>query len=403
MKQTRLFAMIAMAVLAAACAKQEEEITPGGNGVPEESGKIVFTAEVPTRTATSNDQTVTWVAGDEVKFVWAGGSATAEASVSGSTTTFSVEVADGVTELYAVYPASAGGSYDEGNVNVHFNGSRTDGSFAANDICVAKAVKTGDTWETTLAFKNVACLLKVGVTTNDIVKLQVKGLNEEVVSGLLPVNIESGVVSFGAATNTGTSMNMTVSGPGNYYIPILPGVTFTDGFRVNLFIDDTNQSTPFFYNGSFTTAKGKIIKLDAIESHAGHYYVTPSGAGTKAGQSWSNAMGVDEFKALVTNGDNYFILQGATIHFSADEFSFGDDYLSPDFSGHGTVNLTFEGTINGANRTTFLGRTNTSESNKAGVLWPKTSTNLTVKNVKFTGTNGTSNSAAIRVNSTGVV
>ena len=404
MKTTRIFAVIALAVLAAACAKEKEIESAEEQApvVPAEPGVIVFTAQAPTRTATSDDQTVTWVAGDEVKFVWAGGSATAAAASAGANTTFSVEVGDEITELYAVYPASAGSSYDEGNVNVHFNGARTDGSFAANDICVAKAVKTGDTWETTLAFKNVACLLKVGVTTNDIVKLQVKGLNDEVVSGLLPVNIDNGNVSFGTATNTGTSMNMTVSGPGNYYIPVLPGITFSDGFRINLFTDETTQGTPFYYNGSFTTAKGKIIKLDAIESHAGHYYVTPDGAGTKAGQSWTNAMGVDEFKALVTNGDNYFILQGATIHFSADEFSFGDDYLSPDFSGHGTVNLTFEGTIDGANRTTFLGRTNTSESNKAGVLWPRTSTNLTVKNVKFTGTNGASNAAAIRVNNTGV-
>ena len=402
MKKTRIFAIIALAVLAAACEK-EVGPKPEENNQPEDSGKIVFTAQAPSRTATADDEHVTWVAGDEVKFVWAGGSVTAEASTSGTSTTFSVEVGEEITELYAVYPASVAGSYDEGNVNVHFNGSRTDGSFAANDICVAKAVKTGDTWNTTLAFKNVACLLKVGVTTNDIVKLQVKGLNDEVVSGLLPVNIDGGIVSYGAVATPGTSMNMTVSGPGNYYIPVLPGVTFSNGFRVNLFTDAETQSTPFYYNGSFTTARGQIIQMADIEGKAGHYYVTPSGAGTKAGQSWTNAMGVDEFKTLVTNADNYFILQGATIHFSADEFSFGDDYLCPDFSGHGTVNLTFEGTIDGANRTTFLGRTNTSESNKAGVLWPKTSTNLTVRNVKFTGTNGTSNSAAIRVNSTGVV
>ena len=409
MKTTKILALIALAAIAAACAKENEapeNEAPEEQGpvVPAEPGVIVFTAQAPTRTAIdANDQVVTWVAGDEVKFVWAGGSVTAAAASAGANTTFSVEVGDEITELYAVYPASAGGSYDEGDVNVHFNGSRTDGSFAANDICVAKAVKNGDTWETSLAFKNVACLLKVGVTSTDIVKLQVKGLNDEVVSGLLPVNINNGTVSFGAAANTGTSMNMTVSGPGNYYIPILPGVTFSEGFRVNLFTDEETQGTPFYYNGSFTTTKGKIIKLDDIESHAGHFYVTPSGDGTKAGQSWANAMGIDEFKALVTNGDNYFILKGSTIHFSADEFSFGDDYLVTDFSGHSAVNLTFEGTINGANRTTFLGRTNTSESNKAGVLWPKTSTNLTVKNVKFTGTKGASNAAAIRVNSTGVV
>lgn len=388
-----IFALIALATTTIACNKEIFEEQP----VPGDSNKIVFTAELPTRTATANDQTVTWVAGDEVKFVWAGGSVTATASASGASTTFSVEVADNITELYAVYPASAGGSYDEGNVNVHFNGSRTDGSFAANDICVAKAVKNGDTWETSLAFKNVACLLKIGVTTNDIVRLQVKGLNDEVVSGLLPVNIDNGLVGFGAAASTGTSMNMTVSGPGYYYIPILPGVTFSDGFRINLFTDAENQGTPFYYNGSFTTAKGKIIKLSDIESHAGQYYVTPDGAGSKAGQSWSNAMSAAQFKTFVENQDNFFLLKGSTFHFSAEEFSFGDDYVKPSYPDHSNVNFTIEGTVTPTDTTTFLGRT-ALEGTTAGVLWPQYSTYLTVKNVKFTGTNGASNASVIRIN-----
>ena len=356
MKIAVKLAMIALAAISLACVKEVPQEQPD----PADSNKVVFTASVPTKTAIdAADEVVSWVAGDEVKFVWAGGSATAAASSAGASTTFTVEVGEGITELYAVYPASAGGSYDEGNVNVHFNGVRTDGSFAANDICVAKATKNGDSWNTSLAFKNVACLLKVGVTSNDITKLQVKGVNDEVVSGVLPVNIEGSTVSYGEVTSAGTSMNMTVSGPGNYYIPILPGVTFSGGFRLNLITDETDpanivQKTPFFYNGSFTTSRGQIIKMADIEGRAGHYYVTPAGAGSKAGQSWNNAMGIDEFKALVTNGDNHFILKGATIHFSADEFSFGDDYLVTDFSDHSAVNLTFEGTIDGANRTTFL-------------------------------------------------
>ncbi len=394
--------MIAFAVVAAACAKEKDIPTPAEKVNPDGTRTIVFTAQAPTRTTIdSNDQVVSWSAGDEVKFVWAGGSATATASETGSSTNFSVTVPDGVTEIYAVYPAAAGGSYDNGNVNVHFNGSRTDGSFAANDISVAKATKSGDTWSSTIAFKNVACILKVGVSTSDIVRLQVKGLNDEVVSGLLPVNIDNGTVTFGTPASTGTSMNMTVSGPGNYYIPVLPGVTFSDGFRVNLFTDDENQGTPFYYKGSFTTAKGKIIKLDDIESHAGHYYVTPNGAGSYAGQSWNNAMSAAQFKEFVENQDNFFLLKGSTFHFSAEEFSFGDDYVKPSYPDHGNVNFTIEGTITPTDTTTFLGRTNTTDTGnnvKAGVLWPQYSTYLTVKNVKFTGTNGASNASVIRIN-----
>lgn len=405
MRKVIFFVLTALAVLSTACVKeiaQEQPTTTDPN-------VVVFTANVPTKTAIdSNDEVVTWVAGDEVKFVWDGGSTTATAFSSGASTTFTVEVGEGITELYAVYPASAGGSYDEGNVNVHFNGSRTDGTFAANDICVAKAVKTGDTWSTTLAFKNVACLLKVGVTASDITKIQVMGGRTageaQGISGYLPVSINgSGEPVFGTATSTSGTVSLTISAPGNYYIPVMPGVVLSGGFRIGYFKGE-DQLTPFFYNASFTTERGKVIKLNDLDSKAGQYYVTPSGAGSKAGQSWTNAMDAATFKDFIENNDNYFILRGATFHFSADVFSFGDDYLKPDFSGHGETAFTIEGTKSGANITTFQGRTNSASGSdsKAGVLWPKTSTNITVKNVKFTGTDGGSNAAAIRLNSTGV-
>ncbi len=400
MKIAVKLAMIALATVSLACVKENpQEEQP----VPSDPNKVVFTASVPTKTSIdAADEVVSWVAGDEVKFVWAGGSATAAASSAGASTTFTVEVGEGITELYAVYPASAGGSYDEGNVNVHFNGVRTDGSFAANDICVAKATKNGDSWNTSLAFKNVACLLKVGVTSNEIAKLQVKGVNDEVVSGVLPVNIEGSTVSYGEVTSAGTSMNMTVSGPGNYYIPILPDVTFSEGFRLNLITDETDpanivQKTPFFYNGSFTTSRGQIIKMADIEGRAGHYYVTPAGAGSKAGQSWNNAMSAAQFKSFVENQDNFFLLRGATFHFSAEEFSFGDDYVKPSYPDHSNVNFTIEGTVTATDTTTFLGRTALSGTT-AGVLWPQHSSYITIKNVKFTGTDGASNASVIRLN-----
>jgi len=396
--------MIALAVLSVACAKNEED-KPNGNDVPQEEqtgkpgedGKIVFTAIAPTKTTIdANDQVVSWTAGDEVKFIWDGGSTTATASSAGASTTFSVEVGEGINELYAVYPASVGGSYDSGNVNIHFNGSLSDGSFAANDICVAKAVKTGDTWSTTLEFKNAACLIKVGVTSSTITKVQVSAVNGETLAGYAPLSINgSGEVSIGTVSDSPSDhVSMTVSGAGNYYIPVLPGVTLASGFRVNLFEGD-DQITPFYYNGSYTTARGKVIKLSDIESHAGQYYVTPAGAGTMSGQSWANAMDAATFKAFIENADNYFILRGATIHLSAEEFTFGD-YLQPDFSGHSETAFTIEGTKSGSDITTFVGSTGT----PAGTLWPKTSCNLTVKNVKFTGTNGSSNRAAIRINTT---
>ena len=399
MKKFELFALIALAMAACACNKEIEQ--PGNDGpeVPTEPGKIVFTALAPTKTATTDDQTVTWVAGDEVKFVWDGGSTTATAASSGASTTFTIDAPDGASEIFAVYPASVCGSLDDGKVTVHYSGSKTDGSFAASDICIAKAVKNGDAWETALAFKSAACVLKVGVTSSEIVKLKVEAVGGEEIGGAFKVSMDgSGNPVVGDAVGTPSpTFTMTVSGPGNYYIPIKPGVTLTNGFRVSRFIDDENQATPFYYNGSFTTTRGQIIKLNDIDSHAGQYYVTPGGAGTKSGQSWTNAMDKDQFKAFIETTDNYFILRGATFHLSAENFTFGD-YLQPDFSGHSETAFTIEGTKSGSEMTTFVG----GSGDPAGTLWPHTSSNITVKNVKFSGTNGNSNRAAIRVNNTGV-
>ena len=406
MKASRILTLIALAVLSAACAKEKEVAEEQAPIVPAGPNTVVFTAQAPSKTSIdSNDEVVSWVAGDEVRFSWDGGYAIAAASTSGASTTFSVEIAEGVDEIYAIYPASAGGSVNDGKVTVHYSGSRADGSFAANDISVAKAVKSGDEWDTSLAFKNAACILKVGVSSgSEITKLRVEAVGGEEIAGAFEVSMDGdGNPVAGDAVGTAGSMSaMTVSGPGNYYIPIKPGVTLSNGFRVSRFIGD-EQTTPFYYNGEFTTVRGKIYKLDDIDAHAGHFYVTPDGAGTKSGQSWSNAMDAAGFKAFVENneGNNFFIINGSTFHFSAEEFSFGDDYVKPSFTDHGAVAFTLEGTVTATDTTTFLGRTNTTDTGsnvKAGVLWPQASTYLTVKNVKFTGTNGASNASAIRLN-----
>ena len=397
MKTSRIFTVIALTVLAAACAKEKEVAEEQAPVVPTDPNTIVFKAEFTKTTIDSNDEVVSWEAGDQVRFSWDGGYTVAEASTAGASTTFSVTVDDGVTEIYAIYPASAGGSLNDGKVTVHYSGSRADGSFAANDICVARAVKSGDAWNTSLAFKNAACLLKVGVTSSEITKLRVEAVGGEEIAGAFEVSMDGdGNPVVGDAVGTVGSMSaMTVSGPGNYYIPIKPGVTLSDGFRVSRFIGD-DQTTPFYYNGEFTTTRGKIFKLDDIDAHAGHFYVTPDGAGTKSGQSWSNAMDGATFKAFIENneGNNFFIIKGSTFHFSAEEFTFGD-YLQPSFDEHGEVNFTLEGMISGDAMTTFIGGT----GDTAGMLWPKTSANVTVKNIKFKGTDGNSNRGAIRLNS----
>ena len=419
MKRIAMFSFAALAAFAVACAEIENPQEPGNQDpteqpenpddkpqepqepeTPADGNTIVFTANLASRTSIdSEDKVASWVAGDQVKFVWAGGEAVATAASAGQTTTFTIEkLAEGIDEVYAVYPAAANVALGENGISLVLSNSLEDGSFGAADYCVAKSVKVDGNWQTTLAFKNAATLFKVGITNPNVTRVQIETVGQETIAGTLPLSFsDEGELVVGTLSGDRYTVNMAVNGAGIYYIPVLPGVAMEQGFRVNSFAGD-EQLTPFYYHGSFTTQRGQIVKLEDLSNRAGHYYVTPDGAGAESGQNFDNAINTETFKAFVTNQDNYFLLRGATFHFSADEFSFGDDYLAPDFSDHSTVNFTLEGTVSGDNMTVFKGRENTGESNKAGVLWPKANTDLTVKNVKFTGTNGTSNSAAIRVN-----
>ena len=401
MKNITKLSMLALAMFTAACAQVEDPTEPQN---PSGDNVVVFEANVPTKTAISDDdKTVTWVAGDEVKFAWAGGEAVSTASKDGATTTFSVQLAEEVEEAYVVYPSAVCAGVEDGKVVLDFTQALKDGQFSKADICVAKAVKTDGVWNTTLNFKNAACLIKVGVTSEETCRLQVVAVGDEIIGGNLTVSLDGDNISFEYPEEGRTMMTMPVSAPGNYYIPVFPGVELSDGFRVNCFVPgegeeaEPTQITPFYYNGTFTTERGKIIILSEIESRLGQYYVTPDGAGAKTGHNWSNAMDVEAFKTFVTNQDNHFLLKGSTFHFSAEEFSFGDDYLVFDYSEHSVVNLTLEGTVDGDNMTVFKGR-KTEEKDMAGVLWPQTNSDVTVRNVKFIGTDGASNSAAVRIN-----
>ena len=411
MKNIFKISFIALAMFATACAEIEEPDKPQDPGTTEtpetpetpdqptpDDGTIEFIANVPVKTAIdADDVKVTWCKDDAVKFIWAGGECTALATAEGATTTFKVPVEDGVEEIYAVYPATMPATLVEGKLVLGFANTLESGAFAANDVTVSKTQKVEGEWNTTLNFKNAASLFKVGVTNPATTRVQIASYTGEIIAGDLTVSFaEDGTLAFEYPQEGKTSMNMAISGAGDYYIPVFPGVTMENGFRINRFEGEENQMTPFYYRGEFTTERGAIYRFPNLEYNAGRYYV--ANAGTGVGHKSSEPMSVEDFKAFVTNQDNFFLLRGATFHFPAEVFSFGDDYLVFSFSDHGTVNFTLEGTADGSNMTVFEGRENTSESNKAGVLWPQSNTDLTVKNVKFTGVKGKSNAAVVRIN-----
>lgn len=394
MKKIRIFAIIAMAVMAVCCAKEPIEQNKEQIDVPEGYKLLNFTASITKTAISADDTTPAWVAGDQVKFVWDGGSQVAAATAAGSSTTFNgILIPETVTEIYAVYPAAASNGYTAGSgVTVSFPAEISTGDFAGSDICVARATSTGNVWNTTLSFSNVACLVKVGVTSS-VSKIVVKGLAGENIAGDLALSIaDNGTVSYGDVANAAASVTAAgLTQPGSFYLPVLPGVALSSGFSVEMWNGDT-ALTPFVYPASVTTAAGKILGLPGLDQKSGNYYVTVAGAGNHSGVSFANALSKDEFKSMITKDDP--ILSGATFHFSAEEFDFGG-YVTTMFStATENVKITIEGDAEG--ETVFLGGEN------YGALEILDKTDITVKNVKFTGVNSTSGGkAALRINKTG--
>ena len=73
MRKLVIFASLALAFVSVACEKENNKEQPA----PIDPNTVVFTASLPTKTTIdANDQVVSWASGDEVKFVWAGGSTT---------------------------------------------------------------------------------------------------------------------------------------------------------------------------------------------------------------------------------------------------------------------------------------------------------------------------------------
>lgn len=125
-----------------------------------------------------------------------------------------------------------------------------------------------------------------------------------------------------------------------------------------------------------------VIDADAIDpegTSVGHYFATPSGAGTKSGSDWDNALGAGELRELLRqqmNGSvqddqkafaNAALLDGATFHLSEGDYSLSvedNKALTMAFTGYSKqVAVSFKGGYpSGLSGTTRAGR----DTTKAG-------------------------------------
>ncbi|MBO7510606.1 MAG: hypothetical protein J6T35_05415, partial [Bacteroidales bacterium] len=229
-----------------------------------------------------------------------------------------------------------------------------------------KTKQSAGAWNTALSFKNVAAILKIGITDPDVTRIVVSSEGGENIAG----ELEYGITDAGNLFDKGSlenndkrssSITLDVDGAGTYYIAAVP-CTLSTGFRVTPYKGEVAQ-TPFCYMGQYILQRGKVTKLGSVDTHAGQYYVSVSGAGSKTGQNFANAMDKDQFKDMVAEkatsddaAEQAALIGGATFHFAAGTYDLGE-MVELGFPGQtsSVPALTFEGTEADGDTTVFTG------------------------------------------------
>lgn len=322
----RFFTILSMAVVFAACDKENE--TPGQEIDPAELVEVTFdvsaktnqSAEVQnvsTKTEIKDDGTVLWSVGDKVSVFYevngetgssesealtaenikADGSASITVKVPAA---FTLEQFEGTRSLSAVYPFDATATFEGGKINVSAPKVQ-DGTFAHASLSVAE-------WSgsTSLKFENQCGLLRIEVVDADVSKITLKSADADVVT-------------------------LNVSGAGTYYAAVAPSTL--EGFSVVLTDAEGEELAKKVTAKSLVVEKGHVLPLGKVVGFDDRFYVSAEAKGRKDGSNWDNAAGLTELKALLAKG------AVMNVYMSAGTYSVTDALVSEtegaDFSVYG--------------------------------------------------------------------
>lgn len=304
-----------------------------------------------------NQKIPAWEAGDKIKIFYLDPSTSqmssteGVANASGTETTFTASLPEGVNTYYAVYPATLESSVDnEGNFSVKMRGDDNDEAvFSQACICIARSGP-----EKKFNFKNLCSILKFTLKEKGSI-LQVCGIGATPIDGTIAASITSnGDVAYAQEPFTDThysrQFKKVTQDNTTCYVAILPGVK-PEGIAINHLATYTQPAA--FARVSIPFERSHIYDLGVVDSHiVKDYYFTVSGSGNKSGLSWDNAGDADTFKKLVESTDDsaekkatrylhIWKTKGIVCHFGAGTYVFGNAQnprLTIDFNGaDGTV------------------------------------------------------------------
>ncbi|MBO4535667.1 MAG: hypothetical protein J5702_00520 [Bacteroidales bacterium] len=309
---------------------QENPENPGG-GQAGSTGSITMVANVEdavaTRTAIGDadadgNREVSWVVNDEVKVLYSGGSTTANADASGASAKFSFDAPDG--DVWFTYPSSTG-ALDNGVLSVTIPAEQ-DGTFANNSYLVAK----GNTEVEGVKFFNACSMFKIVVSDATLKKAVITGNGGEALAGTVSyrwdgANNEAPTMT--VTSEMATSLTVTFSGTGTYYVAALPELSLTTGVTIKFYKEGETQGTYDLPAGGNATSSALTVARAGIASFGDsdaicHRYVSASGSGSDNGRTaakaWNTAQFVNflggKWNGTATDAAKLNAMNGVTVH-----------------------------------------------------------------------------------------
>ena len=289
--KTKLFFLSLATLLAFSCAKEETKDPGegGGNGfVRVEINAGTEGVKTTLGEAVNDVRSIDWEKDDAIRIIYGNGGSDfviARASKSGATTSFVAEVPETATTLYAVYPADAFESNENGTLTVNVPNWQ-DGNFASANIAVAKTTLT----DLNFQFKNVCGYVLMELSNENIRKVTLEA-EGQVLAGKVPVSFDSnGNLTYGEVIDGSSEVSAYFANAGQCVISVLPNLSFASGVGVTFADSNAEFISSTTLKQGYTLTRGGILNTKNIDDAISiNYYATVAGAGKKDGSSWANA------------------------------------------------------------------------------------------------------------------
>lgn len=272
MKSVKFSALMAVAVIAASCAKEGTHSVDESNKVALEPMCIEASDESQTKTVLV-EKSVNWTDGDEIAVYsnidYTTGYRFPATEINGNSATFNGEVPVGTESFFAVYPPERVVSVNKDGVTVNIPAEQTPaaGTFAEeHNITVAQGTKTpGDPSVGTITFNNVCSYVKFTVPAyvSDVKKVTITSPGNAI-AGDLTVDYTGENPKYTiAADGAKTTISMSGSfGAGNTFLFVIaPGKV--SNFSID--IETASGNWTRTVSTGFTATAGRPVNLGTVD------------------------------------------------------------------------------------------------------------------------------------------